>query len=321
MKIHVLSRLLLSSFFFTLLSGFAVSSSSEETAPQVVMPRPQVKIGGYHFEDSGDFIHSYGNLWGKFHFTPGKFVEATSIRNWISQEEDRVSGNGLQLLFGDSFGKRMEGRIGLGIDDYEGYDANLSYLISLAFPPVKKGYLTLKYEYGNVVNKVSRIDALKEDITSHEFSPTYYHWISKRWSYWGQLNLGLYSDENLRSTLNSSLTYMLKIDPSVSLTYALYYNAFRDKSELYWDPQGYLGHILLLRIKEDIGNLLTVNLGGSLGFSPTEKKRTNPGFSLRLSLPDSPRWGLDVTGDYKGGGRREDYYSYTTTSINLFYLP
>jgi hypothetical protein len=321
MKIYVLPRLLLSSFIFSLFSGFAVSSGGEEIVPPEVIPRPQVKVGGYHFEDSGKFNHSYGNIQGKFHFTPGKFVEATSTRNWILQEEDQVSGNGLQLLFGDTFGKKMEGRIGFGVDDYENYDAKLSYLTSLALPVLKTGYLTLKYEYGNVVTKVSRIDALKEDISSHEFSPTYYHWISQRWSYWGQINMGSYSDGNLRSTLNSSLSYMLKIDPSVSLTYALYYNAFKDKSEFYWDPRGYLGHILILRMKEDIGNLLTVNLGGSLGFSPTEKKRTNPGFSLRLSLPDSPRWGLDVSGEYKGGGRREEFYSFTTTSINLFYLP
>ena len=321
MVVKNLTRIFFFLFSILLLWGASDVSRGEESDQQEGVPGPRIKLGGYHFGDSGDFNYNNGNLGGKFHLTPTKFVDASLTRHWISQEGDHVSGNGVQLLFGDTFGERMEGRAGFGFDDYDGLDQNLSYLFSLAFPPVKKGFLTLKYEYGNVVYRVSRLDALKEGITSHEVSPTYYHWISERWSYWGQLNLGRYSDKNLRSTLNSSLTYMLKLKPELSLTYALYYNAYKDRSAFYWDPPGYLGHVLLIRMKENIGDLLTVNLGGSLGFSPTEKKRTNPGFSIQISMLDSLRWGLDVTGDYKGGGRQDEYYSFTSTSVNLFYHP
>ena len=317
--IHI--RHVLEVFILSILIGFPTSVQSDEGENERVIPKPQVRLGGFHFGDSGDFIHTYGNLWGKFHFTPSKFVEATSSRHWITQENDQVNGSGLQFLFGDSFGKRIEGRMGIGVEDYEGIGTNLSYLASLGFPPSGKSYLTLKYEFGNIVYKVNRLDVLKEDISSHEFTPTLYHGISERVSFWGRFSVARFSDHNLRGSLDGTVSYMMKHDPSLSFTYALYYLAYKERSDLYWDPQGYLGHILLIRAKEDIANLLSVSLRGSIGFSPTEKKRTNPGFSVRLSLPDSPRWGLDVAGEYIGDGRRDEYYSYTTTSIKLFYLP
>ena len=252
--------------------------------------------------------------------TRSMFVEADLTRHWVSQKNDQYKGSGANLFFQDTLGSGWEGKLGVGLIDYEGTRTTLSYLASLAFQPSRTSHLTLAYEYDNVVYKVSRLDPLKENIVSHEFSSPFYLWISESWSFWGRCSLGRYSDRNLRTSLDASLTYMFRLDPAFSLTYAFYYLSYKERSRLYWDPRCYQSHLLILRLEEKVRSLVSVELRGSVGFSASEKRRTNPGLSIRLALPHSPRWGLDLTGEYIGDGSRGPYYSYTTTSVNIFYL-
>lgn len=303
-----------------------VSLSGEEVLEQKENPEPgirltRVKLGGYHFGDSGDFIHRHGGLWGKFHLTRSRYLEADFNHHWVSQRGDQCAGNDVGFLLGDMIRPGWEGNLGVRFVNYEGIGVNFSYRASLALKPTKKSHLTLKYEHDNVVYKVSRIDALKKEIESDEFSSSLYQSISQRWSFWGRVTLGRYSDRNFRSCLEPSFTYMLKHDPACSFTYALYYLTYTERSDHYWDPPGYLGHLLILGLKKEIGGLFSLNLKGSIAFSPSDKKRPNPGLSIRLALPNSARWGLDVTGEFRGDGSRGENYSYGTASVNVFYLP
>lgn len=320
MNTKAMTYLLLLSLSVSALWGFVLSSSGEEIEKTKGVPRPEIQLGGYLFGDSEDFAHRSARLRAGFHLTKTISVNANSTRHWVSQDGDRLMGNGVSLLLVDTFGTEREGKLGVGLTDYEGIGADFSYLASLAMKPTQTSELTLSYEHENVVHKVKSLLALKTRIQSHEFSPSFYQWISESWSFWGRFALGRYSDANLKTSLETSLTYMLKSDPELSLSYGFGYLTYRERSNLYWDPSGYVGHYLISRLVRNIGHLFSLNMTGSIGFSPSESKM-NSGLAVGLALQHSPHWSLDVTGQYQGEPGRGQNYSSTNSSINIVWLP
>ncbi|MCH7761508.1 hypothetical protein IIA15_08955 [candidate division TA06 bacterium] len=224
------------------------------------------------------------------------------------------------FLVGDTLGSGWVGKFGLGLTDYDKIGTNLSYLASLEIEPTQTSHLTLRYEHDNVVYKVNSLKALKEGIDFDEFVPSFYQWIADRWSFWGRLNIARYSDHNLKTSLEASLTYLMRTEPAYSLTYAFGYLDYKERSDLYWDPTDLLSHYLIFGMEESFKDLLSIYLRSSIGFSPSEK-RANSGLLIRLTLHKFPRWGLGVTGDFLRDGGRGENYSYATSSINIIYLP
>lgn len=280
---------------------------------------PRIQLVGYTFGDSEDFVHRCGRLQVGFSLAQNVSVQATSVGHWVSQDGDRLTGRGLNLLLGRKFGSRWEANLGVGFTDYQEVDTDVSFVTSLKGGPTQTSHLTLDYEHDNVAYGVKSLQALRASITSHQFSPSFYQWLSERWSFWGRFTLGRYSDGNRKISLESSLTCILKSDPQLSLSYGFGYLTYTERSHLYWDPSRYVGHYLISHVQRNIGDLLSVNLRGSIGFSSENKM--NSGLSIGLALRHSPHWGLDVSGEYLGEPGRGENYSSANSSINIVWLP
>lgn len=316
----MLTYLVLSTLSMSPLWWFAVSSSGEKINEMKGGSISGIKLGGCYFSDSEGFVHRCGHLWGEFCLTENRYVEADFTRHWVSQGGDQFSGSGITFFLRDRLGPGMEARLGMGLVDYEQIGSNLSYLASLGVQTTHTSHLTLSYEYYNVVDEVRTLDALKGDIDAYELSPSFYQSISERWSFWAGFNLGGYSDGNLKTSVNTSFTYLLRPDPEFSFSYAFGYLSYKNRSDCYWDPTHYLNHYLVVGLEEHVGGMLSFNLRGSIGYSPSER-RTNSGLSIRLKLHHSPHWELGVTGEFLGDPGRSGNYSSSTTSVDIIYLP
>ncbi len=312
--------LMLSALGISLLCGAPVPSSGEETENAGGGLSSTIKLGGYHFDDSADFVHRSARLSGELRFAKNRAVEANFTRHWVSQEGDQFTGSGAELLLVDTFRPGLEGKLGMGLVSHGGLGTDVCWLASLGIQPTETSHLTLSYEHANVAYEVNTLDALKAGIRSDKFSPSFYQWFSESWSFWGRFSLGRYSDRNLRTSVDASLTYLLRPEPEFGLSYAFGYLNYRNRSERYWDPIGYLGHYLILHMKQNMGDLVSFNLRGSIGFSPSEK-RVNSSVSIGIALRHLPHWGLDLSGEYLGEPGRGENYSCTSSSVSIAWVP
>lgn len=280
----------------------------------------RVQLVGSAFGDSEDFVHRCGRLRAGFSLTQNMSIQGNTAWHRLSQDGSEFTGRGVSILLGEKLGSAWEAKLGVGLTDYQTIGKDISYLASLEGKPTQTGHLTLAYGHDNVVYDVKNLEALRAGIVSHQLSPSFYQWISEKWSFWGRLTLGRYSDRNLKTSLDASLTYLLRLEPQLSLSYGFGYLTYRERSDLYWDPDGYLGHYLISGLSQSLGDVLSVNLRGSIGFSPSESK-VNSGLSVDLSLHHSPRWGLHLTGEYVGEPGRGENYSFANSSLSIVWLP
>lgn len=289
--------------------------------------RVKIRTGGYYFGDSEDFVQKDARLSGEVHFTKKLFLSANSARNWFSQDSTEFSANGVSFVLGNTFGRSTQATVGIGLTDSDsvkgdGSWRDFSYNASLAFKPVGTGHMTLSYRHARVVYESKSLGALKSRVNLDDFQPSYYQWISERWSFWTGLGYAMYSDDNTRTSVNASLTFLFRPEPEFGLSYAFGYIGYEDSTEDYWDPQSYRSHNLILVLNQPLGRYLTFNLRASAGYSDSENE-PNSWINTSVTFQPSRQLGLEATGYFMGNPGRDEggKYSARTLTMDLIITP
>jgi hypothetical protein len=290
----------------------------------------KLKIGVYQFRDSEDFDQRVGHVWTEFFFAKKFFLRANAAHHILTQDTSEFGANGVDFVLGTTFGSATELTIGGGLTGFDSVggdfaETDLSYQGSFAFKPVGTGHLTLAYDHKNLLHDAKSLGALRDLISSHEFRPSYYQWISERWSFWTGLGYGMYSDENTRISINASVTYLFRPEPMFGLLYAFGYTSCEQRSDAYWDPDGYQSHNLVLWLQQPLGKYFSFEFKGSTGYSLSESE-PNAWASLLLDVHPSRSWTIQMNGHVMGNPARDQDrsstpYSATTVSADLIWTP
>ena len=297
----------------------------EESSEESDAARLKFKIGGYQFTDSEDFVQRYGQAWAEFYFTKKIFLRATALHQAFTQNESEFGADGVDFVLGTTFGTGSELTVGAGLTGYDSIggdfsETGFSYLSSFAFKPTKTSHLTLAFDHKKLVHSSKSIGALRDMISANEFRPSYYQWINQRWSFWAGLGYGSYSDENTRMSFNASITFLIRPEPSFGLSYAAGYTGYEQRSEQYWDPEGYTSHNLILWLQQPLGKYFSFEFKGSPGYSPSEGE-PNAWGSLLLDIHPMDRLSVQMNGYLMGNPGRGSNYSASTLSADLIWSP
>jgi hypothetical protein len=305
-------------------------SGGEEPAQAQETARLKFKTGVYQFRDSEDFEQRYGRIWTEFFFAKKFFLRANAAHHVFTQAGSEFNGDGVDFVLGTTFGSATELTLGGGLMGYDSTggdfsETDFSYQGSLAFKPISTGHLTLAYDHRKLVHAAKSLGALRKLISSNELSPSYYQWISERWSLWTGLGYGLYSDDNTRMSINASVTYLFRPEPMFGLSYAFGYTSCEKRAEEYWDPDGYQSHNLILWLEQPVGKYFAFEFKASPGYTLSENE-PNAWASLILDIHPSRSWAIQIDGYVMGNpardqSRSDSPYSANTVSADLVWTP
>jgi len=301
------------------------ATAGEESADPEGTSKLRFKTGVYQFRDSEDFDQRYGHIWTEFFFAKKFFLRANATRSIFTQDSSEFGANGVDFELGTTFGAATDLIIGAGLTGYDSTrgkfsKTDFSYQGSIAFKPIGTGHLTLAYDHEKFVNAAKSLGALRELINSDEFRPSYYQWISERWSVWAGFAYGMYSDDNSKMSLNGSVTFLFRPEPSFGLSYAFGYTTYEKRSELYWDPEGYQSHNLILWLQQPLGKYFSFEFRGSPGYSTSENE-PNAWADLLLDIHPSSLFSIQVKGHVMGNPARDRNYSASEVSADLIWTP
>lgn len=325
----MLSRIFISLFVLVCSATSVLAPTSalcgEEEGAAGESANLNVKIGGYQFRDSEDFDQRLAHIWTQLFFTKNVYLSAEATHHLFTQDSSEFDGNGVDFVLGGTFGPLSDVKIGLGLAGYDSVEGNfsfldVSYLGSFAFKPTETSHLTVGYNHLNVALDSKSLGALREQISSDEFNPSFYQWISESWSFWTGLRYGALSDDNTKMSVDASITYLLRPEPMFGFSSALGYISYENRSERYWDPDGYTTLSFIFLLQQPLGKYFSFEFKGSPGYSPSESQMSAWG-SLLLDLHPSPKWSIQVNGYIMGNPARNGNYSATTLSADLMWAP
>jgi len=140
--------------------------------------------------------------------------------------------------------------------------------------------------------RASSTQAVTDDIQAHEAAFWGYHDFSSPFTLSLYGAVSSYTDDNLKTSAGTTITYRVLKDPLLRLKYSFYYLDFRDRSAelaglpewaaaLYWDPVAYKNHSIGFVFEKNFADRAKLALETDLVFDPEADR---PGFLTFVEL-------------------------------------